>query len=170
MPNIEIKARYPDAAKAKAVATRLNARYVGRDHQVDTYFRTHEGRLKLRESSLSGNQLVPYLRPDQSGPKRSEYLVISVSDAALCKSLLGKILGTEVVVDKTREIYLIDNVRVHIDSVVGLGNFFEFEAVYTDPSDEKSEFAKVSALIKEFEIAQEDLLTGSYRELKMKSG
>ena len=40
--------------------------------------------------------------------------------------------GVETVVDKVRDIYLIGNVRVHVDSVHGLGEFIEFEAVYRD--------------------------------------
>ena len=66
MPNIEIKARYADLAKGRRIAEGLNAKWVGRDRQVDTYFRTREGRLKLRESSLSGTQLIPYRRADEA--------------------------------------------------------------------------------------------------------
>jgi len=165
MPNIEIKAKYADANKAKAIADKLKAKYLGTDHQIDTYFKTSEGRFKLRESSLSGAQLVPYIRPDVAGPKKSDYLVIPVADANLCKSLLSQILGVDIVVDKMRDIFLIDNVRVHIDSVKDVGSFLEFEAVYQNLDEEKQEYEKVELLIKKFEIRPEDLLTGSYREI-----
>ncbi len=37
MPNIEIKAHYPDLAKARRIAKQLKARFVGRD-QASRYF------------------------------------------------------------------------------------------------------------------------------------
>src|SRR5437764_1055578 len=102
MPNIEIKARYEDLEKARVIAKRLGARFAGLDHQIDTYFKAKEGRLKLRESSLKGAQLVPYVRPNQAGPKKSEYQIIALEDAGASKALLGKILGIDAVVDKKR--------------------------------------------------------------------
>ena len=59
--NIEIKARVAELGPIRARAEALATTWVGVDRQVDTYFRTQRGRLKLRESSLSGGQLVPYL-------------------------------------------------------------------------------------------------------------
>lgn len=167
MPNIEIKARCDDNAAAKAIAARLKAKHVGSDRQIDTYFKTGAGRLKLRESSLSGAQLIPYVRPNQTGPKKSEYTLLPVPHPELCKTLLAEILGIEAVVDKIRDIYLVGNVRVHIDTVQELGSFIEFEAVYRDAEDETSECAKVEALMKQFNISSVHLLTGSYRELKL---
>ncbi len=51
--NFEIKARCDDLAALRERARALATGYVGVDDQVDTYFRTRRGRLKLRESSLS---------------------------------------------------------------------------------------------------------------------
>lgn len=164
MPNIEIKARLRDREGVERTARKLGA-CVGMDHQIDTYFRSPRGRLKLRESSPGGAQLVPYLRPDQSGPKRSDYLVVPVADPVLCKRLFSEILGVDIVVDKMRTIYLIENVRVHIDDVNGLGQFFELEAVYDDPQRERKERQKVRMLLKKFGIADDDLIEGSYREM-----
>ncbi|MBU1916620.1 MAG: class IV adenylate cyclase [bacterium] len=165
MPNIEIKAKYQDHDKAKSILEKLKAKFVGTDHQIDTYFNSPQGRLKLRESSLSGAQLIPYMRPAQQGPKKSDYLVISVSDALTCKRLFTELFGVAVIVDKVRDIYLIENVRVHLDTVKDLGLFFEFEAVYQDPKEEESEYTKVRALLTVFGITQDNLITGSYKEL-----
>lgn len=52
MPNIEIKAIYHNLDQAKKIAIEIGAKYIGRDHQIDTYFYTPNGRLKMRESSL----------------------------------------------------------------------------------------------------------------------
>lgn len=164
MPNIEIKAHYKNLEKARTIARRLEAKHVGLDHQVDTYFHTPKGRLKLRESSLSGAMLIPYLRSDLSGPKKSHYALLNTQDPILVKQLLTEMLGVETVVEKHRDIYLADNVRIHIDNVMGLGTFIEFEAVYQDIAQEPKEHEKVRRLIQEFEIADSDLIQGSYRE------
>lgn len=164
MPNIEIKARLHDRETVLKIAQSLGE-FLGTDHQIDTYFCSPSGRLKLRESTLSGAQLVPYMRLDQNGPKRSDYLVVPVADPALCKRLFSDILGVDVVVDKVRTIYHVGNVRVHIDDVKGLGDYFEFEAVYDDPLREQQEREKVKRLLEQFEIREADLLEGSYREM-----
>jgi adenylate cyclase, class 2 len=165
VPNIEIKARYPDHQKAKTVLGKLGVKQVTTDLQTDTYFKTRAGRLKLRESSYNGAKLIPYLRPNQTGPKKSEYALLPTESPELCKRLLTEILGIDVVVEKTRELYLIENVRVHLDNVKGLGLFFEFEAVYEDPKDEPAQRAKIEKLLEAFDIRKQDLLQGSYREM-----
>lgn len=164
--NLEIKARCADLDAARLRAARLATEHVGVDHQVDTYFVTTRGRLKLRESSLSGGQLVPYLRPDQAGPKRSDYRVIPVEDPASLKALLSEILGVHRVVDKQREIFLVDNVRIHLDRVEGLGTFLELEAVFDgDAAAEAEERRKVERLMLELGVDPGDLVATSYEAL-----
>jgi predicted adenylyl cyclase CyaB len=128
--NLEIKARCADLVAVRARAERLATSHLGVDAQVDTYFQVPRGRLKLRESSLSGGQLIPYLRRDERGPKRSDYQVIPVSDPSAVRGLLEAILGRHRVVRKRREIFLYENVRIHLDEVEGLGTFVELEAVF----------------------------------------
>lgn len=164
--NLEIKARCRDLEAARRRAEAIATEYLGLDHQVDTYFVTRQGRLKLRESSLSGGQLVPYLRPDQPGPKRSDYRVIPVEEPASLKALLTEILGRHRVVDKQREIFLFENVRIHLDRVKGLGSFLELEAVFDgSPGAEPEQQRKVDWLMKELGVAEDDLLATSYEAL-----
>ena len=164
--NLELKARCADLAalreRVKAVATA----WLGVDEQVDTYFRTREGRLKLRESSLSGGQLVPYLRPDAAAARRSDYVVVPVPEPARTKELLAVLLGVHRVVRKTREIALHENVRIHLDRVEGLGDFVELEAVWDgSPSGEAEQARKVACLRERLEIRDADLVAGSYESL-----
>jgi len=164
--NIEIKARCADLERTLRRAQSLATERVGLDHQLDTYFCTQAGRLKLRESSLSGGQLVPYLREDRGGPRRSDYRVIPVADASGTKRLLTAILGVECVVDKQREILLHRNVRIHLDQVVGLGTFVELEAVFDgSPAAEAEQYRLVEHLMTELEIRAEDLVPVSYQNL-----
>ncbi len=53
--NIEIKARCTEHDRIRDLLKARQARFVGEDHQVDTYFRTSHGRLKLREGSIERN-------------------------------------------------------------------------------------------------------------------
>ncbi len=170
MPNIEIKALYPDLDKARAIARVLKARYMGRDRQVDTYFRTPAGRLKLRESALKGAQLIPCVRPNRKGPKQSDYLVIPVEKGSEAKRLFEALFGIDAVVDKQRDLFLSGNVRIHLDRVKGLGDFLEFEAVYkTDSAKNRAvEKGKVEKLLRIFEVPSKSLLRDSYRELVLK--
>jgi adenylate cyclase, class 2 len=164
--NVEIKARIGDSPGVRARAARLATEYVGVDRQVDTYFRVPRGRLKLRESSLSGPQLVPYLRPDETGPRRSDYQVVPLEDSERLKDLLGRILGVHRVVRKTREIWLVGNVRIHLDEVEGLGSFVELEAVFDGTlAAEVREREKLAELLVALGLREGDLVAGSYETL-----
>jgi adenylate cyclase class IV len=135
------------SSKARRILDGLGACSVGTDHQVDTYFRTLNGRFKLRESSMSGAQLIPYVRPDLAGPKRSDYILTPIEDVSTCKRLFTSLLGIEAVVHKVREVARLGNIRVHLDSVQSLGNFIEFEAVFEAAEEEQGECQKVEALM-----------------------
>jgi predicted adenylyl cyclase CyaB len=144
----------------------LGGERVGLDAQRDTYFAVPRGRLKLRESSLSGAQLIPYLRPDGDGARRSDYRVIPVPDAEGTRRLLAELLGVHRVVTKQREIFLVGNVRVHLDRVDGLGSFLELEAVFDgSPAAEPGEHAKVGRLLAELGVRDADLVPTSYEAL-----
>lgn len=167
MPNIEMKARCPDLSKARETAVALGGNFLWKDLQRDTYFHTKTGKLKLRESGLNGSELLPYIKTENDGLKRSDYAQLPVQDAVLVRGLFDQLLGTAYEVRKEREVYLIGNVRVHLDEVVGLGNFIEFEAVFTDdsPSAEEAETRKVAELMQRFGVRPDQLFSCSYPEL-----
>lgn len=164
MPNIEIKAKCNNFELARETANRLKTAYVGELHQIDTYFTTKKGRLKLREINGQQAQLIPYLKEYTTGPMKSSYSVLPVEDVENVKNIFNEILGVVTVVDNKREVFLIDNVRVHFDEVRDLGTFIEFEAVYEEKSakDKDREVEKVSQLMDTFKIKKEDLLDKSY--------
>jgi adenylate cyclase, class 2 len=166
LTNLEIKARCADLDAAREQAKALATSRVGIDRQTDSYFVTRRGRLKLRESSLSGGQLIPYLRPNQPGPKNSDYGVIPIEEPERVKALLTEILGVHRVVRKVREIWLHENVRIHLDEVEGLGSFVELEAVYDGaPESLPAQERKVRFLMDRLGIREEDLVDVSYEGL-----
>ncbi len=166
MENIEIKARIENLADIRRKVIELNSEYVGMDQQIDTYFNSKKGRIKLRESSLSDPYLILYLRPDKSGPKLSVYQKIPVEDPVGVKKMLSEMFGQHVVIIKKREIFLYDNVRIHLDQVENLGEFLEFEAVMDDSfTDKYVEKKKVEYLMEVLGIKKENLLQNSYENM-----
>lgn len=129
--NIEIKATCSNPKKAEAILLEYQADYKGMDHQIDTYFLTPNGRLKLREGNIE-NALIFYNRSNQTGPKQSDIILYHSHDIPTLKTLLKKSMGTKVIVDKYRKIFFINNVKFHIDEVKELGSFIEIEAIDRD--------------------------------------
>lgn len=163
---VEIKVRCTDLDATRTRARGLVTQWSGLDRQVDTYFRTARGRLKLRESSLSGGQLVPYLRPDAQGPRRSEFLVVSVEEPEALRELLSALLGVHVVVRKEREIARVDDVRLHLDRVEGLGDFVELEAPCAGGTEAEAACARrVEGILRALGLGDAERIAGSYETL-----
>ncbi|MFN8243252.1 MAG: class IV adenylate cyclase [Ferruginibacter sp.] len=163
--NYEFKARTADLEAAEQRLLALNPRFAGEDHQVDTYFKVAQSRLKLREGNIE-NALIWYHRPDTAGAKQSDVLLYQHQPDAALKEILTRVNGIDVVVDKRRRIYFIENVKFHFDRVAGLGTFIEVEAIDADGSIglEKlkmqcGEYARL------FGIVQEDYIAVSYSNL-----
>src|SRR5262249_35607730 len=68
---IEIKAHCADPQRIRDVLRARHAECRGVDYQIDTYFKTAHGRLKLREGRIE-NALVFYERENQAAPKHSQ--------------------------------------------------------------------------------------------------
>lgn len=163
--NIELKASCANIDLFERKVLKLSHAFDGIDNQTDTFFNVSKGRIKLRESTLYGNFLIPYLRPDNSGPKRSDYSLLPVSDVAATKRILDTMFGTLLIVRKVRKIYLHKNIRIHLDRVDGLGDFIEFEAVVEQEADIPENQATLDTLIRYFEIDKEDFIARAYADL-----
>jgi homotetrameric cytidine deaminase len=85
-----------------------------------------------------------------------------VPDPDELRASLDAALGTLVVVDKERHLLLWDGVRIHLDTVDGLGSFVELEGVAPPESDLSGEARKVARLRAALGI--EDVLTDSYSD------
>jgi adenylate cyclase class 2 len=67
---IEIKAKCADHEPIRQILLEKGADFRGTDHQIDTYFKVPNGRLKLREGNIE-NTLIHYERENEEGPKQS---------------------------------------------------------------------------------------------------
>lgn len=166
--NIEIKAFCTNLKLFKSKLLQLPVTFEGVDFQTDTFFNVPHGRLKIRESSLYGNLLIPYWRSDQEGPKKSDYELIPISDARKIKILFSKILGIYGEIKKKRQIYLFENVRIHLDDVEKLGKFIEFEAVVDDDNAIGENKDKIEWLINYFNIDPSQWVGSAYIDLPLK--
>jgi len=160
--NVELKALDPDPARSLAVCRELGAEDKGVLRQRDTYFRARSGRLKLREEEGAGAVLIQYDRPDEAVARESRYRLTRVEDPDDLRASLDAALGTLVVVDKERHLFLWDGVRIHLDTVQGLGSFVELEGVAPPDSDLGPEREKVARLQRDLGIAE--VLTDSYSD------
>lgn len=165
---VEIKARCAAPQRIREVLVARGAEFRGVDHQVDTYFKTAHGRLKLREGRIE-NALVFYEREDQTGPKQSHVSLYPATAPAVLKDVLVRALDVLVVVEKQREIYFIENVKFHIDEVNSLGAFVEIEAIDADGGlGQEKLLAQCQEFLRLFAIPSQDLVAVSYSDLLLK--
>jgi homotetrameric cytidine deaminase len=162
--NIEVKARDRDPERSLVVCRDLGAEDRGVLVQRDTYFKTTTGRLKLREEQPGGATLVQYDRPDAARARLSSYRLVPIDEAEGLRTALDAALGTLVVVDKERHLFLHDGVRIHLDTVKDLGSFLELEGVAPPESDLEPEARKVAELQEALGIEAEDILRDSYSD------
>ena len=99
--NIEIKARARNFEDMKSRAEMLSDSPLQIIPQEDTFFNTPHGRLKLRVLANEA-ELIYYTRPDQQGPKRSDYHITHITDPENLKCVLELAYGIRGVVRKTR--------------------------------------------------------------------
>lgn len=163
--NIEIKARCSNQDKVRDILKSKKADFKGIDHQIDTYFKVPNGRLKLREGNIE-NYLIFYSREAKEGPKQSDVTLYKLDKDNYPKEILLKSLGALVIVDKKREIYFIENVKFHLDKVDNLGTFVEIEAIDKEGIvGKKKLLEQCKHYMKEFRIEDKDLISVSYSDM-----
>lgn len=129
MHNVEYKCELRDLELARTILRAKGASFVSTLEQVDTYYQSANGRLKRRETAGSPTEWIFYDRADRTRPKLSHYSVYTPEQAA--ERFPGGSLREWVVVSKTRDLFMMGSVRIHLDRVEGLGEFLEFEALVT---------------------------------------
>ncbi len=162
--NIEIKARCSNVDKIREILKHHNADFKGIDNQKDTYFKSNYGRLKLREGNIE-NSLIFYDRENKSSSKESKVILYKSGDSNTLKDIFIRSIGIKVVVEKKREIYFIDNVKFHIDSVENLGKFVEIEVIGNEKSNKSELEAQCNYYVQLLDIQEQDLISNSYSDM-----
>ena len=124
-----------------------------------------DGRLKLREQDPGGAVLIQYRRDDRPEARESRYRLVEVGDPEAARTALDEALGTLAVVQKERRLLLWEGVRIHLDTVQGLGSFVELEGVAPEGSDLSGEHGRVAQLAEALGITEDRILPDSYSDL-----
>jgi predicted adenylyl cyclase CyaB len=163
--NVEIKARVHDFEALRQKAEALADGPVEIIEQLDTFYITPKGRLKLRVLAPDRCELIQYTRADDSTAKASSYDIVRSDDPASFSRILESALPIRGVVTKRRHLYLIGQTRVHLDEVEGLGTFMELEVVL--PKGQTAEYGAGIAekLMTKLGIHERDLISGAYIDL-----
>ena len=141
-------------------------------HQVDTYFAVEQGRLKLREivhtrpagDTSATAELIRYERPDEAGARVSAYERTELADPTETRAQLAAEHGIRGVVEKDRGLWLVDATRIHLDRVVGLGDFVELETVCAG-APTPAEHAEHDRVFRLLALDPADSVEGSYADL-----
>ena len=163
--NIELKARCDDLSAARQGARSAGAIEQRLLIQTDTYFHCRNGRLKLRQIEAEKSELIWYARADSAETRSSDYILTPISDSPDMLAALSAALGVRITVRKRRELWLYQNVRIHLDEVDGAGSFVEFEAVIGSDADEAAAPAQIEHLCVAMNIFKKDLVSQSYSDL-----
>jgi len=163
MLNVEFKCELRDADLARDVLLTLGARFAGELRQTDTYFRVGIGRVKRRETPGLQTQYVVYDRADIAAPKISRFELLTESQAV---SRYGSApLPVWLTVRKTRRLFLLDNIRIHLDAVDSLGDFLEFEALVTPDCGIEACHAAVNRLRDALAPSLGEPVSGGYSDM-----
>ncbi len=165
MKNIEIKARVDRLDKLAELVQAPGFYFCETLEQEDIYFTVPRGRLKLRLMPARPGQLIFYQRPNIGGPKESVYEIVQVEEGRMLAALLGAALGVKGKVVKTRQVFLRDNIRLHLDQVEGVGSFLELEAVIRERHEEERASREITDLLSYLGIPPTALRHESYIDL-----
>lgn len=163
--NIEIKAYSTDFEEQAGIAAGIADGPPALIEQTDTFFHAPHGRLKLREFEDGTGELIQYSRANSTGPKRSTYVRTPAPDPQLLKEALTSALGIRAVVKKRRTLFMAGQTRIHLDEVVGLGKFIEFEVVLRAEQSDEEGVAVAERFMSKLGIQQTDLIAGAYVDM-----
>lgn len=166
MTNLEIKVRTFNIDEIRKKALEINADDFGLLHQIDTYFIVGVKRLKLREEK-NKSYLVFYVRANTLDSKFSKYIIINIPlfFTKITKQILSLIFGIKVTVNKTRNLFIYKNTRVHLDEVKDLGLYIELETVIKKEEDTDELKKEHNFVIKTLGLDKLESIKESYSDL-----
>jgi len=165
LKNIEIKSPLADRPCTEERLRSLGAKLEWTRRQVDTFFNSPSGWLKLREVEGCQAELISYRRSvEDSGPRESDYHILRSDAPSELLSVLEGSLGILGRVEKQRALWIYRNTRVHLDRVEGLGDFLELETVLVD-IDSAEGTAESEEVINLLELDRESFISVPYLEL-----
>ena len=163
--NVEIKARVTNFPQLQEDAARLSGTPGETIHQVDVFFNIDQGRLKLRILAPDYGELIYYIRENQRGPKVSQYQRAKTTEPEKMREILKQKYGVRGVVRKVRILHWINNTRIHLDQVEGLGFFMELEVLLEEDQSVAGGLKIADDLMQKLKIQTDDLIEMAYIDM-----
>lgn len=163
MHNVEFKAELRDPHLADTVCRTLGATYIGLLEQTDTYYHIPSGRLKKREQVGEPAEWIFYDRDNRTKPKLSHFSIYTEQEARERFGLAP--LPVWLTVKKRRRLFLLGNVRIHLDEVEGLGTFVEFEAMVSTSHNVAKCHEAIAVLRRDFGPALGEAIAVGYSDM-----
>ena len=160
--NLEIKYKPGNSREISYITGLLKNYSHTTEKQTDIYYKTVRDRLKLRIINDTEGSLILYNRAEKKNKRISKYTISKTKDFRELDFILRKQFRVLVTVIKKREIYIHKNIRVHIDTVKGLGKFIEIEIIYDDISKAKD---LMNNLVTELNLDENKFIKVSYSDL-----
>lgn len=160
--NLEIKYKPGNSREISYITGLLKNYSHTTEKQTDIYYKTIRDRLKLRIINDTEGSLILYNRAEKKNKRISKYTISKTKDFRELDFILRKQFRVLVTVIKKREIYIHKNIRVHIDTVKGLGKFIEIEIIYDDISKAKD---LMNNLVTELNLDENKFIKVSYSDL-----
>lgn len=169
MLEIEIKAP-GDLKKVKEKLKRLDANRIGKKIQKDIYYQAPHRDFKKTDEALRIRREDEETYLTYKGPKideetkTREEIEINLEDFGKMDSILESLgFKKSETVEKQRELYSLDEYKIALDKVEGLGEYIEIEII-TDTED-KYEEKKDNALNILEKLVDSKTITKSYLEM-----
>ena len=163
--NVEIKAKLSNFINTINILDKIADSDPLEIIQNDTFFNCQNGRLKLRVKNNSDGELIYYNRPNQAGPKISEYTLVPIKNFDLLKKTLSTSLGVRGTINKVRNLYMIGQTRVHLDEVENLGSYIELEVVLHDNQNTSDGKKVAKEIMNQLNISREQLVDSAYIDI-----
>ena len=144
MQSVEWKAEVRDPSIVRALVKRLGGVHASTSVQSDTYYRVIDGMLMKREVEGEPPEFIHYLRAPGVRPRHTRFTLYSEEQAV--ERFGARPIPVWVIVEKRRECWLLDGVRVHIDEVEDLGWFVELEVLVTPDQRPEEGEAKIASI------------------------
>jgi predicted adenylyl cyclase CyaB len=163
--NIEIKARIDNIHHLKELAESISDGEAIEILQDDTFFTCANGRLKLRVFADGTGVLIFYQRADETGPKESFFTTVSTQAPDSLRDTLSLAYGQSGRVKKRRTLFTTGRTRIHLDSVMELGDFLELEVVLADGETAAIGEEEAQAVMARLGVPKSQLVDCAYVDL-----
>lgn len=165
MKNIEIKVKIHEWNRTLSSVEAFAGHTGITLSHFDTFFAVPVGRLKLRCIDSTHWELIYYWRADSEGPKISRYFRIPLRTPRASRWIIRKALRVKRVVYKERILFLVGDVRIHLDRVSGLGEFLELEVPVAKSRNQCLASVIINRIVENLGVQHCDYIKSAYADL-----